>query len=252
MIDSHCHLDFPVFDPDRGSLLTNCQQLGISAVIIPGTQADHWHRQIALCQQHPSLHFTLGLHPYFLSQYQPAQLDILAQLLSCYPNVLAVGEIGLDAAIKVDMTLQLKVFQAQLGIAKAFRKPLILHHRKTHNQIIQQLKRARFEYGGIIHGFSGSLQQAEAYIDMGFLLGVGATISYPRAQKTRNTVTLVPEQSLVLETDAPNMPLNGRQGQRNSPEYLVEVLHCLAELRQQSQVTLAAATDKNVKGLFGI
>lgn len=252
MIDSHCHLDFPCFDEDRQAIVANCQSLGISDILIPGTQAKHWQRQIQLAQHYPQLHFALGLHPYFLTEYQPNQLTALEQQLSQQQTMLAVGEIGLDAAIEVEKTLQLKVFHAQLKMAQALAKPVIVHHRGTHNDIIRQLKLTGFSCGGIVHAFSGSLQQAQQYIDMGFLLGVGATITYHRAVKTRSTLSQISQSALALETDAPAMPVCGRQGQRNSPEFLPEVLRCLAQLRQQSAASLAQATDENVRKLLAI
>ncbi|MGJ8682061.1 TatD family hydrolase [Paraglaciecola sp.] len=247
-IDSHCHLDFPCFDSDRQNILAQCSRLGVSNIIVPGTQFSGWNNQINLAKSYSQIKVALGLHPYFLKHYKTEHLDYLQTLLFEQKNkIVALGEIGLDAVVDIDWDIQLEVFSQQLELAKTFSLPIILHHRKTHNELIQQLKSQRFTKGGIVHAFSGSLHQAETYIDMGFKLGVGGGITYPRANKTRLTLSQVPLSSLVLETDAPDMPLNGRQGKRNSPEYLPEVFDCLVELRAESAPLIRQKLYQNTK-----
>ncbi|WP_158973027.1 TatD family hydrolase [Paraglaciecola sp. L3A3] len=246
LIDSHCHLDFSCFDQDRLELIKRCKQLAISQFVIPGTQASGWQKQIELAQQYPSIKFALGLHPYFLADYQNEHLEQLTQLLNTHKNhLVALGEIGLDSAIAVDWQLQTEVFTKQLSLAKSFDLPVILHHRKSHNELLRILKTEQFANGGIIHAFSGSLQQAETYIQLGFKIGVGGSITYPRANKTRQTISQLPLSSLVLETDAPDMPVAGRQGQRNSPEYLVDIVQSLQQIRTESAEQLTAACLHN-------
>ena len=251
MIDSHCHLDFSCFDHDRTEILDRCRKLSIDTIVIPGTQASQWQKQIELCHLYPQLRFALGLHPYFLRRFEFSHLVKLTNLLNQYQNsVVALGEIGLDAHIDVDWTLQVQVFEQQLTIAKEHSLPVILHHRNSHNQLLQILKATKFSQGGIVHAFSGSLQQAHIYIDLGFKIGVGGAITYPRANKTRKTISQLPISSVVLETDAPDMPLMGKQGERNSPEYLLEVFECLLSLRKETRSELLQACSHNVQLLF--
>jgi TatD DNase family protein len=247
LIDSHCHLDFKCFDHDRAEVLNNCRKLGISTIVIPGTQASQWQKQIDLCHLYPQLRFSLGLHPYFLNSFKPAHLAKLVNLLNQYQNkVLALGEIGLDSHIDVDWKLQLLVFEQQLMIAEGHELPVILHHRNSHNELIRILKAIKFSQGGIVHAFSGSLHEAKTYIDLGFKIGVGAVVTYARANKTRKTIAQLPLNSLVLETDAPDMPLMGKQGQRNSPEYLPEIFECLLDLRKETKQEILQACSNNV------
>ncbi|MBC3766890.1 TatD family hydrolase [Neptunicella marina] len=254
MFDSHCHLDFAVFDTDREQLMERAIKQGLTGLIIPGTQAQRWQQQIQLCEQlnqqfSPDFncYFALGLHPYFAKPESLAQLTELETALQQYKsNVVALGEIGLDQAIEVPVNLQTQLFSEQLQLAKQFKLPVILHHRKSHHLLMQHIKARQFNYGGIIHAFSGSYQQAKAYIDEGFMLGIGGTITYPRAAKTRETVTKLPLDVLVLETDAPDMPINGRQGQRNSPEYLINIAKSLAELQNRSVENVIELTSENV------
>lgn len=248
MIDSHCHLDFSCFDHDRIEVLNSCKKQEIDTIVLPGTQASQWQKQIALCHLHPQLRFALGLHPYFLNNFEPAHLIQLTHQLNQYQNkVLALGEIGLDTYIDVDWALQVQVFEQQLRMAKEHKLPVILHHRNSHNELIRILKKEKFNEGGIVHAFSGSLQQALTYIDLGFKIGVGGGITYSRANKTRKTITQLPLSSLVLETDAPDMPLMGKQGQRNSPEYLPEILESLLLLRKETKQEVSVACTNNVR-----
>ncbi|MEP1447077.1 MAG: TatD family hydrolase [Paraglaciecola sp.] len=248
MIDSHCHLDFSCFDYDREQVLANCKKLSVDTIVIPGTQANQWQRQIDLCHLNSQLRFALGLHPYFLNQFTPSDLIELKRLLEQHTNkVVALGEIGLDTHIDVDWQLQKQVFEQQLIIAKNQMLPVILHHRKSHNDLIRILKASKFNCGGIVHAFSGSLQEAQTYVELGFKIGVGGAITYPRANKTRNVISQLPLTSLVLETDAPDMPLMGKQGVRNSPEYLPEIFECLLTLRNETREQLQHACTHNVE-----
>jgi TatD DNase family protein len=249
LIDSHCHLDFSCFDHDRAQILNNCRKLAIKTIIIPGTEVVQWQKQIELCHLYPQLRFALGLHPYFLNNFESLHLVELSRLLNQYQDsVVAVGEIGLDSHIDVDWKLQLQVFEQQLLIAEEHMLPVILHHRNSHNELIRTLKVNKFTQGGIVHAFSGSVQEAKTYIDLGFKIGIGGGITYPRSSKTRKTIAQLPISCLVLETDAPDMPLMGKQGQRNSPEYLPEIFESLWSLRNESKQQLLQACYQNVCG----
>ncbi|WJG10496.1 TatD family hydrolase [Aliiglaciecola sp. LCG003] len=255
MIDSHCHLDFAAFDRDRNAVMQRSQSLGISDIIIPGTQASQWPNLIALCEQHTNLHFALGLHPYFLQSASDNDLDVLQHLLSQQAKkVVAVGEIGLDFFEKTEAVKkrQLHFFEQQLHIAQQHHLPVILHHRNSHNALIQSIKHCKFGYGGVIHAFSGSYQQACTYIELGFKLGVGGTITYERASKTRDVIKRIPLSTILLETDAPDMPLFGAQGERNSPEYLPQIAKVIASLKGIDIEQVSLQTDQNVQQLFGI
>ncbi|UAA40077.1 TatD family hydrolase [Paraneptunicella aestuarii] len=260
MIDSHCHLDFDCFDSDREPLLKRCKEQDVERIFIPGTQVAHFYKLLEIQQQYsnqsiyPQIDIALGLHPYFLSEHYEHDLKVLEKTIVMHRDKLvAVGEIGLDFSLrgslseKVSKDIQERVFQAQLNIAKRFQLPVILHHRKSHNELIRILKQSGFDLGGIIHAFSGSLQIAEQYIELGFKLGVGGTITYPRARKTRETIKHISLEYLVLETDAPDMPIYGRQGERNSPEYLPEIVMSLAELKGESAETVIASCSNSYR-----
>jgi len=261
LTDSHCHLDFDEFSGDLTALLLNCRKSGIHRIIVPSTEPDNWLKVINLCTQHqadenlaPQLYPCLGIHPWFLSAYGLEQLEQLAALTRQYRDILvAVGETGIDAVIaekEDNLNRQISFFEYQLQLARDCQLPVIVHHRRSHHHIIPLLKRTPSPYGGIIHAFSGSYQEAKTYIDLGFKLGIGGTITYDRAVKTINTVKRLPLSAIVLETDAPSMPLAGFQGQSNSPLRLVNVFECLGTMRQEPGEVIAAEIEKNINNLF--
>lgn len=255
MIDSHCHLDLDDFNQDREDVLQRCLDKGIDRIIIPATQASSWRNIMSLCQAHPTLHYALGLHPWWIEQASLADLTTLDELLASRPQgLVAVGETGLDFSLENSdgFEKQREFFAAQADLAQTHSYPLVVHHRKSHNQIIRILKQKQLSCGGVIHAFSGSYQQAKQYLDMGFKLGIGGTITYSRAVKTRDAVQRIPLESILLETDAPDMPMAGRQGRRNSPEFLDEVVASLAEIRTESKQQIEQQTTDNAVYLFGL
>jgi len=250
MIDSHCHLDFEAFDADRQEVIASCVRQGIQAILIPGVKASAWHKQLQIAKSSNYLFAALGLHPFFLNSFEPQHISELEKLLRC-ELVLAVGEIGLDFAIDIAPKLQQQVFIQQLELAQQFDMPVIVHHRQSHNDLIRLLKLHHPPKGGVIHAFSGSMQVADSYIQLGFKLGVGGGITYERAKKTRAVFQQLALEHLLLETDAPDMPISGYQGQRNTPERLPVILQQLAELRQEPAGYIQQQTTQNFQQLFG-
>lgn len=252
LFDTHCHFDFPAFDHDRPELLQLARERGCERILIPGVRRAGWRKQSELSQSHAELHCAFGLHPYFIDEHQQDDIDELAEW-AARPDCIAVGECGLDWAIaESQRDKQLRLFEAQLALAKRVNKPLILHVRKAHPEVLQRLKQVSLGAGGVVHAFSGSQPLAEDYIRQGFKLGVGGVITYARAQKTREALSRVPLGSLVLETDAPDMPLSGEQGQRNRPENVAKVFDTLCELRAEPPELMAAQLWDNSCQLFGL
>ena len=257
LIDSHCHLDFPEFDADREAVVQAAYQNGVEAICIPATEASHWQPLIDLSETSSSpvtLFVALGIHPWFIPRNPATDLASLNQTVGMYHNqVVAIGETGLDFAIKEPArNLQQTVFEQQLSIALKHQLPAIIHARKSHDQILKTLRQKQLPRGGIIHAFSGSEQQAYQYIDLGFKLGFGGGITYDRARKTRQLAASLPLQAIVLETDAPDMPLYGFQGKRNEPAQLTRVLATLTELRPESATEIAEITHRNTREILSL
>jgi len=256
LFDTHCHLDLPELVADLSQHIGDAFAVGVSKLLIPAVEAARWP---ALLQLQASLatpvalELALGIHPWWADSATEAQLAQLRRLLQSEISVCAVGEIGLDFALAgADECAthalhqqQQDLFAAQLAIAAETGKPVILHHRKSQPALLAELKRQQFSHGGILHAFAGSTAQAHAFLDLGFKLGIGGTISYERAQKTRHTVSKLPLSALVIETDAPAMPLAGYQGAVNRPAQLALIFNHLRSLRAEPADELAAALWQN-------
>jgi TatD DNase family protein len=246
LIDSHCHLDAADFDADRQAVLQRARRNGVAAIVVPGVHAAGWAALWQLCRAEPGLYPAFGLHPVFLQQHTAADLPALQAWLERHPPV-AIGEIGLDYAVEgLDRTAQQSLFEAQLTIARDAGLPVILHVRKSHDQVLATLKRLRV-CGGICHAFNGSLQQASQYQALGFRFGFGGMLTFERSRKLRALAKALAAESIVLETDAPDMTVVQHRGERNSPEYLPQCLAALAAVRGESEEELARITSANVR-----
>jgi len=251
IIDTHCHLDVAAFDPDRSQVLQRTRAAGVCAIVVPGIQADGWPGLLRLCDIESYCHPALGLHPVFLEQHAPGDLDALQQRLQSRRPV-AIGEIGLDFFVReLDPGRQTDLFEQQLDLAEHFDLPVLLHVRKAHDQVLGALRR-RHLHGGIAHAFNGSLQQAHKYLDLGFRLGFGGMLTFERSRKLRDLARQLPSRALVLETDAPDLTVAAHQGERNSPEYLPDCLAALAEVRGESSAAVAACTTDNARQVLGL
>lgn len=251
LIDSHCHLDFTDFDADREQIISNCQQFGLTHIIVPAVTCDRWSQLVQICQQFPVLQYALGCHPMFMDQHPDDALSQLDTAIQQY-NPIAVGEIGLDFFLPGhNKQAQLALLEGQLKLAEKYQLPVILHVRKAHDEVLKLLRQISLK-GGIVHAFSGSMQQAQQYQALGFLVGIGGALTYPRAQRLQGLFSELSLSQIALETDAPDMPFCGHQGERNSPEYIPLVAEKLAELRDESLTEIAAQTSANVRTLFAI
>jgi len=251
LIDTHCHLDVSAFDPDRKNVLARARANGVAGIVVPGVLAHDWDRLWRLCAGEPDLYPALGMHPVYLDQHRHADLQQLEALLTAHRPV-AVGEIGLDYFITdPDRTRQQALFEAQLELARAAHLPVILHVRKAHDRVLSTLKRIRV-CGGTSHAFNGSRQQAAQYIELGFKLGFGGMLTYPRSSKLRALARELPLEAIVLETDAPDMTVARHHGERNSPEYLPDCLVALAEVRGEEPGVIARQTTANAREVLGL
>ena len=242
--DTHCHIDFADFAHDRSKVLAEAAACNVSHMLIPGVTLAQCAELLSLeNSQGITFYKALGLHPYFLNEHLVDDFERLAALANTYrDSIVAIGECGIDRSIE-KLDYQMQLFLKHIELANDLELPLIVHHRKSHDLIAQAFKTRKPKCGGIIHAFSGSKQTANDYIDLGFKLGVGGTITYSRAQKTRDVIANMPIENLVLETDAPSMPLNGFQGERNTPSQITRVLDVLCELKgiktQSARILLA-------------
>lgn len=251
LFDTHCHIDVPEFAADRDAVLARTRAAGVSRMVVPAIDAAGWPELVALCRREEGLFPALGMHPIYIDRHRDEHVDALREQVARERPV-AIGEIGLDFFIEeTDRERQQAIFEAQLAVAEAYRLPVLLHVRKAHDQVLQILKRFNLP-GGIAHAFNGSLPQAEQYLALGFSFGFGGMLTYERSSKIRKMAKTLPLESIVLETDSPDMTPASHHGERNSPEYLPEVAQHLAALRGQEAAEIAAITTANALKLFGL
>ncbi|MEI8325218.1 MAG: TatD family hydrolase [Betaproteobacteria bacterium] len=265
-IDTHCHLDAPEFTADAGAALEvrqRAKMLGVALCVLPAVQVSDFDavRTLALVTGDA---YALGIHPLYLAQAQAddvAALEAALQRFALDPQLVAVGEIGLDFFVPTLATppmreQQEQCFRAQLLLAQKHGLPVILHGRRAIDRLLKQLRDLSFTQGGIAHAFNGSEQQAQAFIDLGFKLGFGGAVTFERATQLRRLAASLPLDAIVLETDAPDMAPQWRyasaqqraQGQaqaRNEPGELPRIAAVIATLRGLEPAALAQATSAN-------
>jgi len=259
-IDTHCHLDAAEFDADRDAVRAAAKAAGVGHIVIPAVHRPHWREVIALAHRHGDS-YALGIHPLYTPNAQEADIAALRELLAEVrddPRLVAVGEIGLDFFVPgLDAARQIWFYEQQIQIAREFGLPVILHVRKSSDRLLKTL-RAKPVVGGIAHAFNGSLQQAKAFIEQGFKLGFGGAVTYDRALKLREMAATLPLESLVMETDAPDIQPHwlyttaeeraaGKPQGRNSPAELPRIAQDVAQLRGISAQALAQATSDNAR-----
>jgi len=249
LFDSHCHLDLPELWPDCQQHWQQAQAVGVKGCLIPAVQASAWQPLLEFARKHTDFNIALGIHPWWASKHDETSLQQLKSLLEQHQSqITAVGEIGLDYALAPEtFARQQQLFEAQLKLAAEFQKPVVLHHRKSMVQLLAEIKRQQFQYGGILHAFSGSPEQGQVFVDLGFKLGIGGTITYARAAKTQQAVRRLPLSCFVLETDAPSLPLSGFQGQINTPKQLALVFQAFCELRKEAPFEIAQQLWRNTQ-----
>ncbi|TEW53499.1 TatD family deoxyribonuclease [Psychromonas sp. RZ22] len=256
-IDSHCHFNFACFNTNRKLLMSQLIDSNISHIVIPGTDAKRWAEIIKLAENNHNIYFSLGIHPHFLRDFDEQDLTYLKELLlltrqQTNSKCVALGEIGLDKLIETDLIQQEAIFLAQLALAQSLKLPVILHIVKTQSRVLALLKQSKFNCGGIYHAFSGSEEIANEFIKLGFKLGVGGVITYPNSTKTKQTISRLPLNSLVLETDAPDMPIYKQNTLNNSPLNLKIIFNELCKLRKEPIDVIERELYLNCQSIFSI
>lgn len=249
LIDSHCHLDVAEFDHDREQVLQAARAHNVLGILVPAIDRASWSRIAALAKADEHIFPAYGLHPMFLEQHSDEDIDALDAWMAGHPPA-AIGECGLDFLVDgLDRQRQLDVLRPQLRLARALNRPLILHGRRAFEPLLIEVQKVG-GLRGIVHSFSGSAEQARQWCAAGFMLGFGGPVTYPRATRLRQVVATVPLQHLLIETDAPDQPLFGHQGERNEPMRLMAVRDCVATLRGIDPSELDRATTENFKRMW--
>lgn len=251
-IDTHCHLDAAEFAGEGDGIAIRSAGAGIAQIVIPSVERANFATVQALSARHANCVYALGIHPMYVPQADEKDLAVLrhaAEAAMNDPRFVAIGEIGLDFFVPGlnDRALREKqeyFYSEQLKMARGLGLPVLLHVRRAQDVILKYLRRIQVA-GGIAHAFNGSVQQAEEFIRLGFKLGFGGAMTFPRSLQIRRLAAALPQEAIVLETDAPDIPPVWLNGGRNSPEELPRIGQVLAEIRQQPVEQVAAFTSKN-------
>lgn len=254
LFDTHTHFDVPDFDHDREALAHAAKWAGVEGLILIGFVQERFedlistHHFLNTLSHAPKSYLAPGLHPFYIEQHKNCHLQDLEKLLRT-EQCIAVGEIGLDTFLtqhKQPETFarQQQFFAAQIDMAKHYHKPILLHIRKSHAEALQMLKAQKYSLGGIAHAFSGGIEEAKAFVKLGFKIGVTGQITNPNAKKLHAVVQALGAEHLVLETDCPDMTplccqLHTEQRTRNTPANLPYVLKGLATSLQMNENQLA-------------
>lgn len=245
-IDSHCHLNHDSYRNDLSEVLQRAREQGVGKFVVSAVTAKQWVEQLCITAEHADIYNTFSIHPWYCHQHQEKHLQQLEELL---PEAVAVGECGLDLMEgRPPLETQMQWFKAQIELAIRYDKPLVIHSVKASDMITKELK-AYPQARGVVHGFSGSLQQAEAYIKQGFHIGIGTRIVRADGSKVEALIRSLPLESMLLETDSPN-GLGERK--RNEPSGIIMVANVVAKLRNRSPEEILDTCSKNAQELFNL
>jgi TatD DNase family protein len=261
LIDSHCHLQFPQFQGDRAQVLDRAWQAGLSALVVVGTDTDASQQALALAEAHPNVFATVGWHPHQAAQFDDQERLALRRLAES-PKAVAIGEIGLDFYRRLSPPeAQRAVFQQMLDMAGELGLPVVIHSRAAEEETFAILSAWAAQMKGqghqerplgIVHCFSGDLGLALRYVQLGFLISIPGSITYPNADRMASVVAGLPLERLLVETDAPYLTPQSKRGRRNEPSFLLETVGRIAEIRAQTIREVAEKTGANAAALYGI
>lgn len=259
LFDTHTHLGDAQFDGDREQALARAREAGVGRLVEIADAPSEWEASIALAKAHPEqVRCSLGVHPYYADQYSA---DLLKKLETqvVLPEVVAVGEIGLDyVKAEVSREVQLKAFESLLTFCRDANKPSVIHCRGAYEDLGVVLRKlfsgppSGRRFWGVIHCFSGEEADALACRDLGFALGVDGPVTYPKNDPLRKALAAAGKDCLVLETDCPYLPPQSSRGKRNEPAKLPEIAAKLAQTCGVSDDELGRVTLKNGLDLFGL
>ncbi len=259
IIDSHAHLESVDFDADRAEMLARARAEGVEAILAIGSGGsgpDNLSAAIDVAKDYdrdfPKIWATIGIHPQHAAEAREEHFPALKELAK-NPKVIAWGEIGLDYHWpEPERDLQQRVFRRQMQLAYQAQLPIVIHCRDAWDDCLAMLEAewAQTKLGGVLHCFTGTLEDARRGIEMGFMVSFAANVTYPKMQNLRDVAKELPLECLLTETDSPFLPPQGKRGKRNEPANVVEVARTLASVRNLGSDEVAAATAANFLRFF--
>jgi len=242
-----------LFNKDRADVIARARECGVATIINVGTDLVSSREAIRLAESHAEVLAAVGFHPHEAGGVSESDIASLAQLAG-HPRVVAIGEVGLDFYRDYSPREgQLQALRWQLELAAELGLPVVIHCRQAEGRMLPLLRdwTSRHKHPrGVVHCFSGDIDTARQYLDMGFFISLGAYIGYPASSNLHRVVRSLPQDRLVVETDSPFLPPQGHRGRRNEPAYLPLVVELLAEIRGVSAEQIARGTTANARRLF--
>lgn len=258
LIDTHAHLDAPQFNADRAAVVERAQAAGVKAIVNAGASLESSRQAVALAAQYPEVYASVGVHPHDAKTLDGEVLAALRELAR-QPKVVAVGEIGLDFYRNLSpQDIQRRAFQAQLAWAARLGKPVIVHDREAHAEVLKTLtswaagltRSSLAGRVGVLHSFSGDLLMATRAIDLGFYISIAGPVTYQNARRLAEIVQALPLDRLLIETDCPYLTPHPHRGKRNEPAHVRLVAEKIAAIKGLPLDEVAATTTANASRLF--
>ena len=253
LIDTHCHLDFPEFDADREEVIRRAKDSGAEYIINVGSSLENSRAAVKLSKEYPEVFASVGIHPHDAKDFSEDNLLEIKEL-SKNPKVIAIGEVGLDFYRNLSQDyVQERAFRKFIGLAKEQNLPLIFHCREAKADFLRILKEESFpQMRGVMHCFSGDEIFLKSCLDLGFYISFTCNVTHKKAENLRQVLKLVPQDKLMLETDAPYLSPEGFRGKRNEPYQVKLLAETIAKIRSVTFGEIAEATTVNAKKLFGL
>ena len=252
LVDSHCHLDFPDFEPERDAVLARARAAGVGYFLTIGTKLSDFSSVRQIAEANADVSCTVGVHPHSAKDEQLESPDVLRQA-SEHPKVVGFGETGLDFYYdNSPREAQIAYFRIHIAAARAEGLPLVVHTRDAEDDTIKILsdEMGKGAFTGLLHCFTGTAVLAKAALDLGFYISASGIIAFKKAEDLRAVLKDVPLDRLLVETDAPYLAPPPHRGRRNEPSFIVHTAAVLAELKGVSTEELAEATTANFFRLF--
>jgi TatD DNase family protein len=251
IIDTHCHLDMPQFDPDREDVIKRAKEAGLEAVITIGSDIESSKKAIELARKHDLIYAAIGIHPHDAKRFGGNSCQELKELAR-HEKVVAIGETGLDYHYDHSpRENQREVMKEHLALARELELPVIVHSREAQADTLRLLRESG-NNKGVLHCFSGDMDMADAAMGMGFYISIAGPVTFKKSTVLRDIAVKIPDDYLLIETDAPYLSPEPMRGKRNEPSYIVNTARELGALRGVSPEDIARITTLNAKRLFGI
>jgi TatD DNase family protein len=253
LFDTHAHLDDAGYDPDRDEMIRRARQAGVANIVNVGFNLASSRKSIELAEIYDMLYAAIGIHPHDAAEAGSGYLDELEKM-AAHPKVVAFGEMGLDYYRDLSpRPVQRKIFTEQMALAKALQKPIIIHDRDAHGDLMDILRKEKLgSAGGVMHCYSGSWEMARECLAMGFYISIAGPVTFSSAAKLKDVAARVPPDRLLIETDAPYLTPVPYRGKRNESAHIIYTAKEVARLRGMEDEDLALMTTENGRKLFRI